>query len=139
MLIQVHWKFIRGKSDRKWDLQRVLYAYLTSDCQEILYIGKAYQSTVRGRWCYSAKKGFWNDLENERGITNHIAMVGVIYLPQGLKISEQLVSDTESLLIKRISPWGNIQSTTSRISRPGLRVKCVGCWRGWKPEYQDVG
>jgi hypothetical protein len=138
MLVKVRWSPIRSKTDPKWTWIRVLYAYLTPDQCGILYIGKAYKSSVRERWNFSAKEGFWQDLELGRKITKHIVIVGDILLPPGSNISEQLVSDVESLLIEQIKPWGNIQSTRTRISRPGLKVQCVGGWNGWSPEYRDA-
>ena len=139
MLVVISWKSIRYQNDPKWNWRVVLYAYLPTNKDEILYIGKAYKQSIRERWGYAAKEGFWNDLESERGITKHIVLVGKIILPEGMKLTDQLVTDIESLLIKRIQPWGNIQSSVSRISRPGLRVQCIGGWHGWKKEYRDIG
>lgn len=137
MLVEILWKPIRGHKDPKWGWKRVLYAYLSPDRKKILYIGKAYRMTVRERWCYSGKAGFWDWLESELGITKHIVLVGKINFLEGDRITDQLLSDIESLLIKRIKPPGNIQSKVSRISRPGLRVRCLGGWDGWKKEYRE--
>ena len=111
-----------------WDYRRVLYAYFAVDDKEILYIGKAGRQTVRERRTRSAKKSFWHDLEKERNIHETIVRVGEIRLEEGRKISRELLLDAESLLIKRLGPWGNIRSRSSRISRPGLRVRCEGDW-----------
>jgi hypothetical protein len=139
MLVQVRWSSIRRKDNPRWDWARVLYAYLGPDEHEVLYIGKAFRQTVRGRFRYSSKEGLWEDLERERGIRKAIVLVGEVTLPPGKRLTDELVSDIESLLIKRIRPYGNIQSRTSRISRPGLRVLCVGKWPFGQREYRDTG
>jgi hypothetical protein len=57
MLVNVHWSQIRGRSDEKWQLSRVLYAYVDRICSELVYIGKADgdHSTVRSRWSAADK------------------------------------------------------------------------------------
>jgi hypothetical protein len=116
---------------RLWNVCRGLYAYLNleeDEGNEILYIGKVDGTTVRQRWCRSGKKGFWDALENERQIYTHGIIVGLIGLQLGRKLSRELITDVESLLINRVCPWGNIQCQGSRISRPGLVVYCKGDW-----------
>jgi hypothetical protein len=68
MTVGVKWRYIRVDDDPAWDWSRVLYSYLDPAGKEILYIGKAVGTTVRGRWNRSAKENFWDDLEEERGI-----------------------------------------------------------------------
>jgi hypothetical protein len=138
MLAAVRWRIVSGDSDL-WDYARVLYAYFTVDDKEILYVGKAGRKTVRERWNRSAKKQFWDDLERERNIHETIVRVGEICLCEGHKLSRELLVDVESLLIKRLRPWGNIRSSSSRISRPGLRVRCEGDWPLEKGEFYDAG
>jgi hypothetical protein len=116
---------------RLWNVSRGLYAYLNlnkDEENEILYIGKVDGTTIRQRWCRSGKKGFWDALENERQIYTHSIIVGLFELPAGQRLSRELVTDVESLLINRLCPWGNIQCRNSRISRPGLKVYCKGDW-----------
>jgi len=138
MLVTVRWRIASGDSDL-WDYRRVLYAYFAADDKEILYIGKADRQTVRERRTRSAKKNFWDDLEKERNIYETIARVGEIYLVERRKLSRELLLDVESLLIKRLRPWGNILSRSSRISRPGLRVRCEGDWPLERREFYDTG
>lgn len=139
MDIEVRWTTIDGGGDDPaWGQTRVLYAYLAPSDNEILYIGKADGTTVRGRWKRSAKDEFWTALERERGINRHVVIVGKIYASEGVRLTRELLADIESLLIMREQPWGNIQSTQSRISRPGLRVECSGDWPG-RSVYVDRG
>jgi hypothetical protein len=137
MIVEIKWRRIRGESDLAWDWTRVLYAYLDHLAKEILYIGKADGITVRQRWTRSSKVAFWDALERERGIKKHVVLVGDVAIESGRRLSRELLADVESLLIKRVQPWGNIMNRESRISRPGLRVVCVGGWSGWSSEYQD--
>lgn len=138
MLTTVRWRIVSDDSDL-WDYVRVLYAYFTVDDKEVLYIGKAGRRTVRERWTRSAKKAFWNDLEKERNIHETLVRVGEIWLEEGRKLSRELLLDVESLLIKRLRPWGNIQGRSSRIPRPGLRIRCEGDWPMERHEFYDVG
>jgi hypothetical protein len=135
MLTTVRWRIASDDSDL-WDYVRALYAYFTADDKEILYIGKAARKTVRER---SEKKDFWDALERERNIHEHVVRVGEIWLDEGRKLSRELLLDVESLLIRRLRPWGNIRSRSSRISRPGLRVRCEGDWPLERCEFYDVG
>ncbi len=134
----VHWSPL-SPMDGRWSDRRCLYAYLAPKAPEILYIGKSWGVTVRGRWERSAKEQFWNDLERERGILAHRAIHGEIVLPPGNRLSPELLSDIESLLIYKIKPWGNIQSRDSRMSRPGYVVACRGSWLHSKRMFQDIG
>jgi len=138
MLVTVRWSIAAEDSDL-WDYLRALYAYFTVDDSEILYIGKAGRQTVRERWNRSAKEGFWDALETERNIKEHVVRVGEIWLDEGRKLTRELLSDVETLLIKRLRPWGNIQSRLSRIPRPGLRVRCEGDWPIERLEFRDMG
>lgn len=133
MDVNITWKHIRGENDPKWHFTRVLYSYLTPQGDEILYIGKASGATssVRQRWKADAKTLFWDDLEEQRGIYRTIVTVGTVTVSAGLKFSQKLILDIESLLIICEQPWGNIQSTHSRnYTRPHLLVRCTGCWPG---------
>jgi len=139
LLAKVHWRGIGNDSDPVWQLTRVLYAYIHLNGREILYIGKADGCSVRERWNHSHKEGFWEALEKERGIFEHSVIVGEIELEGKYRLSRELLADIESLLIKRIRPWGNIQSIHSRISRPGLQVECSRNWPIVKRRFYDVG
>lgn len=138
MLTTVRWRIASEDSDL-WDYRRVLYAYFDEDDKEVLYIGKADRQTVRERRTRSAKKNFWDDLEKERNIYKTIVRVGEIWLEEGHKLSRELLLDAESLLIKRLRPWGNIQSRSTRILRPGLRVRCEADWPLNRREFHDMG
>jgi hypothetical protein len=139
MLITVRWRGIASEDSDLWDYRRVLYAYFAVDDKEILYIGKAGLQTVRERRTRSAKKSFWDDLEKERNVHETIVRVGEIRLGEGRKLSRELLLDVESLLVKRLRPWGNIRSRSSRISRPGLRVRCEDDWPLKRREFYDMG
>jgi len=132
-VVNVEWVEIE---DHLWNCYKCLYAYYAS--HEILYIGKAYDCSIRERWRRSGKRNFWDALEKERGVYSHYAIAGFLKLPYGKKISKELVNDIESLLIAKIQPWGNIQSTRSRISRPGMKVVCSGDWPLKKKTFLDI-
>lgn len=122
-----------------WYARRCLYAYLAPGRRaEILYIGKSWEATVRGRWVRAAKEKFWDDLESNRRIRKHAPLYGEVRVNYAGRLSSELLSDVESLLIAAEQPWGNIQCRTDRISRPGLTVKCTGEWPGRARVYADT-
>ena len=136
MNVKVVWSILSDDDDR-WNTIRCLYAYLAPNEKEILYIGKSWGDSVRQRWNRSGKEKFWDDLEEQRGIKSHIALIGEVALEKDRRLSDQLLADIESLLIFKENPWGNIQSTNSRTSRPGMFVECSGQWPS-KKMYYDV-
>jgi hypothetical protein len=136
--VVVRWEPLASNSEEGWDRLGCLYAYLAPTTPEILYVGKAWSVTVRGRWHRSAKEQFWGDLERERRIRTHRAIVGQIVLRPGQRLSHQLLCDIESLLIQQVGPWGNIQSRWSRIARPDLVVACRGAWPSRNRLFRDV-
>ncbi len=139
MSIRIRWTGISGDGDPKWSWSGVLYAYVAPGGKEILYVGKAdgATSTVRTRWNANDKKGFWRELERERGIYKHAVIVGEIDVGGDGRLTRQLLADLESLLIKWERPWGNIQGRKVRnFSRSGLEVRCKGNWPG-RARYLD--
>ncbi len=137
-MVNVSWRALNGDYDPGWDLSGVLYAYVVPG-GEIAYIGKAGYVSVRRRWNRSSKAGFWGDLERERGIGRHAVLVGSVDLRDGCRLTDKLLSDIESLLIATLRPWGNIQAIQSRMSRPGLRVRCRGGWPYSRRDFVDEG
>ncbi len=134
----VRWRFLRPE-DEGWKSLQCLYAYLAPNKKEILYIGKAWGVTARARWNRAGKENFWHDLEKQRKIFKHFVLLGNVNLTYRGQLTEKLLADIESLLIMGEKPWGNILSKKSRISRPGLIVKCEGEWPGKVKFYIDNG
>jgi hypothetical protein len=134
--IVVRWRFL-APEDFGWDSMQCLYAYIAPDKKEILYIGKSWSVSVKGRWNRNAKEKFWNDLERKRKIKSHFALLGEVSLTYTGRLTDKLLADVESLLILGEQPWGNIQSKQERIARPGLVVECSGSWLGQAKFYKD--
>jgi hypothetical protein len=134
--IVVEWRILKA-DDEGWSSSRCLYAYITTNKKEILYIGKAWGVTVKGRWNRASKENFWNDLERKRGIFEHLVLLGNVTLSYSGRLTSELLVDIETLLIMGEQPWGNIQSKQSRIPRPGLVVECAGVWPGQARFYAD--
>lgn len=133
---QVEWLQINGPRDPAWGYWRCLYKYVDPDTGEILYIGKADRCSVRERFNSAGKGSLWKWLE-ERGIDGTHVHVGLIDWGPGRRYSPEKLADLESLLIKRLSPGGNIMSTSSRISRPGVRLSCSGEWTHARSRFVD--
>lgn len=139
MRVLVHWAMLRTKHDPRWNDSMCLYAYLHPRDAEVLYVGKADYSTPRRRLSGDHKSALFDDLRTERQITRFRALHGSIIMLDGGRRTSQLIGDVESLVIKRVQPWGNIQSRVSRISRPGLSVECVGAWPLERSRFRDTG
>ena len=143
MLVTVTWSEVQGDDDPQWTNNCGLYAYLTPDWQEILYIGKVDGCTVRRRWNAPDKTAFWRDLERKRQIFKHILIFGEIELDVTdvftPRLTRQKIADIESLLIHEVQPWGNVAAKSSRISRTGMIVTCAGTWPLEERIYLDFG
>jgi hypothetical protein len=134
-VFEVEWRILQIE-DPEWQSRRVLYAYFLRRPIELLYVGKAWGTTVSARLTANDKDAFWSDFEREYGDIEPNVMLGDVMLVPGSRFTRELLADIESLIIQREKPWGNIQSTRSRITRPGMRVLCTGAWK-WKREYRD--
>jgi hypothetical protein len=137
--IIVDWLGVDHESDR-WNYTVALYAILhPSEADTILYLGKADGSTVRSRWNASDKhERVWERIENELDLLEHRFIIGEFVLPAGARLSRELVSDVESLLIRQIQPWANRQNKKSRgYTRRGMIVRCRGEWPLKQKTYRD--
>ncbi len=132
MRVDIRWRTVGEDHDEAWRWTRALYAYQHPRTDELLYIGKAAgpTSSLRSRWKADDKRGFWIDLERQRGIHAHVVLVGAPSLDVATRFSSKLLLDVETLLIAAMTPWGNIMSRRTRISRPGMVVRCLGAWPG---------
>src|SRR5436189_4219217 len=109
MLVEVEWTNLENSRHALWGGRLCLYAYLHPTSDWLLYVGKADFSTVRERLYGDHKAQLWRDLRRKYGIEDVRVMHGELVV-DGRRTSE-LLSDTESLLIKRLRPFGNIQCT----------------------------
>src|SRR5262245_54190719 len=135
MSIKIEWKTLLSDSE-EWDHRHVLYAYVNPHTDEIIYLGMAWHRSVRQRFRDRDKNAlhdfFLNDLEIEGVgvIVGSICMEG--------RLTRQLLSDIESLLIKRLQPAGNIMCRSTRISRPGMRLECFEEWPHQRSRFLDM-
>ena len=129
--IELEWELIEDDRDRRWKLSRVLYALCHPETDRIVYLGKAEYQSVRQRLACRSKDGIWEHVSEQFGVDELTIRIGEFITDARLTV--ELLADTESLLIKRLQPCCNVQSTQSRITRPGLRVTCTGEW----PEHRS--
>src|SRR2546428_821392 len=125
-VLEVEWRTLQEDDDPDWQSTRVLYAYFLARPVELLYVGKAWGTTISSRLTADDKRAFWRDFDRVYGKRDPSVMLGEVFLERGSRFTGQLLADIESLIIKREKPWGNIQSTRTRIARPGMRVRCTG-------------
>ena len=128
MKIEIHWKFADDETDEILQYRQVLYAYTDNLGEEIVYIGKADTCSVKERLSGEHKSEVFKYLETNLKFEQYGISVGIFNLPKGKRLSSELISDVESLLIYTLEPKANIQSINSRISRPGMEVVCYGDW-----------
>ena len=125
MGIKINWEKL-GPQSEGWNYRHVLYAYLDSRDNEIVYIGLAWHRTVHQRLKDTDKHDLFEFFRDELGIRSVTILVGDVEMDG--RLTRQLLSDVESLLIKRIKPAGNIMCRRSRITRPGMRLQCEKHW-----------
>ena len=138
MLIEVQWTFLDHDRPPLWADCFCLYAYLHPEHDGLLYVGKAEYSTVPERLHGDHKAELFDDIYHEYEIEQVRVLHGELLLEEGHRRSSELLGDVESLLIMRLQPFGNIQSRSSRIMRPGLRVECTGDWPFKRFRFHDV-
>lgn len=134
MRIDIEWTELTENRHRLWSTGFCLYAYLHPLRDWMLYIGKADYSTVRRRLHGDHKRTLFKDLWRQYRIGQVRVLHGALVRQDGGRRTSELLADAESLLIKRLAPFGNIQSRTKRIARPGMRIECSGDWpfRRWR-------
>jgi hypothetical protein len=125
MDIKIDWKILTPDS-KEWDYYRVLYAYLNPSDAKIVYIGLAFHRTIRQRFKEKDKKPLFDFLRDKHNIYSVDVLMGDLEMDG--RLTRQLLSDVESLLIKRVQPIGNIACKNSRISRPGVKLQCYNQW-----------
>lgn len=138
MDVEVRWHEL-SDDDERWEWRRCLYAYLHPKSRDILYLGKCDGTTVLERLRAPDKQPLLDFLASKRQIESLFVAVGAVYLEQGYRMSRQLLADTESLLINRVKPIGNVSAVRDRIARPGLRIKCSGAWHFGRSVFVDAG
>jgi hypothetical protein len=136
MNIEIEWQYTGG-GEENLDFSRVLYAYLHPETSEILYIGKADRCTVKERLFGAHKEAIFDEMIADLGISELHAIIGLLYVPEERRYSSELLVDIESLLIINVQPQFNTQSRQSRISRPGLNVRCIGEWPHEQEHFID--
>jgi hypothetical protein len=62
MLVKIKWSAILGDGDARWQNSCGLYAYVTPNWDEMLYIGKVYGCSVKQRWRAPDKMVLWRYL-----------------------------------------------------------------------------
>lgn len=134
MGMEIEWRPLLEDS-KEWNHRHVLYAYLNPYNNEILYIGLAWCRTVRQRFRDRDKNSLRDFLIDDLALPGVQVLVGDVVM-EG-RLTRQLLSDVESLLIKRLKPIGNIMCRSSRISRPGMRLKCLHQWPHKRNSFID--
>lgn len=131
MQVIVHWRSFEGDEDSGRAALWPFFAYVTPDCEEILYIGKANRELS---WRYSngsrGRNPLFRELEEKRGIRQVELLSGTVRLPPGTQMTRELLADIEAMLIYEFQPWGNVTDCRSlrEFYRPDIRVRCTWDW-----------
>jgi hypothetical protein len=137
MLVIVNWTELNDERHPLWRRSLCLYAYLHPTRDWVLYVGKADFSSVRSRLHGSHKMRLFGDIATAYSVDSVRVLHGEIIVEKNRRRSSELLADVESLLIMRLQPYGNIQARRRRISRPGLRVHCIGAWPRRRCGFHD--
>jgi hypothetical protein len=135
MIVTLPWVLVRNSDDDLLDEQGVIYCLSDAALDdEPLYIGKADYGTTRVRWCCH-KNEVRSFIREELGIRKIRRRIAIPKTQ--MRLTSALLADVESLLICQLNPRGNIQCQTTRIARPGLKVRCKGNWP-WTTVFADA-
>jgi hypothetical protein len=132
MQVTIDWTELHP-GDRRWDARHCLYAYLDPRSRHLLYLGKAYSSTIRSRLYGPHKDAVFarffgpadDDVPREDCV---VVLHGRASAKDGRRVTKLVLADLESLLIARLKPRLNRTSLVTRISRPEMVVDCTGDW-----------
>ena len=134
MAIEIKWKTMLADS-KEWYHTHVAVRLVHPDTGDILYVGMAWHRTVRQRFTDRDKQALFNFFSEEFGLADVDVRVGEVRMDG--RLTRQLLSDVESLLIKRLQPAGNIMCRASRISRRGMRLECLNEWPHQRARFVD--
>lgn len=129
-MVEVHWCALEREIDPAWGSTQALYADATPNSRELRYIDKADFCTIRERWNASDQQSFGRALECARRIDDHVVSDRSIHLPLGSRLTSQLLSDIESLLLHVLEPRGSIPCSQSRLCGLGMTInaRASGLW-----------
>jgi hypothetical protein len=133
----IDWRHAKRMTNKAWDLQRCLYAYFhQTDNHPVIYLGKTSVSAYNR---YAARdKDLMFDAFKTANINPRI-FIGEILLEGNRRLTGELLTDVESLMIHRLQPWWNTQNRKSRgsYSRPGMKVHMIGDWPHHPTSFHD--
>jgi len=122
-----------------WRWSVCMYAYLHPGTQDVLYVGKTDQMTVRARFVSNFKRKF-HDLYARLGILKVDVIAARVELAVSSRLTSQWLDDLESLLIISLQPPLNDRNRKSRRNaRPGTVVVCTGDWPLESARFVDGG
>ncbi len=135
MSIEIEWRTLSAAS-KEWHHNHVLYSYLDPHTDRILCVGMAWRRSVKQRFTDRDKRSVFDFFHDELGLDVVKVQVGEAWM-EG-RLTRQLLSDIESLLIKRLKPIGNIMCRVTRISRQGMRLECFHEWPHERTRFVDL-
>jgi hypothetical protein len=138
MFVHVYWSIIESEDDGLLGESYCLYAYFYPSRSKITYVGQAYRHTVRQRLGGEHKRKLFGRIVAQ-GCQEPFALLhGVLKLEPGRRMSLELLTDVETLLIKRLNPPWNTQARKTRVARSGMVVICRGEWPLQRKRFVDV-
>jgi hypothetical protein len=137
----LHWRRAEPHTPNRgpWRWSSCLYAYLHPATQEVLYIGKTDDLTVRQRFVSNFKRKF-HHLYTRLDILKVDVIAANVELTTSARLTREWLDDLESLLIFRLQPPLNDSKRNSRrATRPGTAVACTGDWPLARARFVDRG
>jgi hypothetical protein len=134
--ICLHW--VRCCNTTK-QVKRTLYAIVKPGTTKILYLGKAYGSSVWDRWQCTNKLNIGKRCGMPKGDLNIGPLIAMIHT--SLTTTPKLIDDIERLLLFILQPCGNEKCVDSiNLYHRELIVECSGDWPRRNPKtfyYQN--
>lgn len=127
MKVEIEWT---SNEAEVWRSSGCLYAYLHPRTGEILFIGKAGNSTVKQSFEAPDQCDLFEYFQAILRLDSKdlSVIVGEVILEDGRRLTKELLADIQKVLSKRVKPPGNIQDNNNEVSRPGMVVSCTGEW-----------
>jgi hypothetical protein len=140
MRVIIDWAILKP-GDSAWAARRCLYVYADPLTRRLLYVGKAYSATVWERTQGKHKEQVFERLADKFAIPTQslpVVLYGRLRSYDSFRVTKPVFRDVESLLIRRLRPFGNSKCKVSRTERLDLSVECTGEWWWPRRKFYDT-
>jgi len=127
VIVDAHWSILFNAASFRFS-EPGLYAYLHPLRGEILYIGRARRGPLQRCFQADRKTRVIDFLSRKRRLKTVWVMVARLIADQPRRLSSEQLSGIAALLVRRVQPTGNSETSRRYVSSAGLVVQCRGDW-----------